>query len=336
MSIPKYVARVARLPQVFALLQTHPDGLALRDLAAQFHVTADELSEDLLAFFAADDLSMLGLSRPLVLEFLGADGEEIDPNEAVVVRIIDERPAGELGAEYLDAAELALIWTSAHALAEVEPDNTALHEALEVLAETMFGEVADDRERVPRPSSGPAPWAGPVEDMKRAMDQNRRVRIVYSRAWQAGTVTRVIEPYRLVQTRRGWEVDAGAVEQGNALRTFLLSNIRECEVLTESFVPPANLTESLVAARTTRRVRVRIPHDARWAADMYAERVEQVADDEHTQTLDLDLLPPVERRVGLVLLSAGVDAYVLEPAALVRTGPDLAKELLAHHRPEPQ
>ena len=51
-----------------------------------------------------------------------------------------------------------------------------------------------------------------------------------------------------------------------------------------------------------------------------------------TTTLDLDLLPPVEHRVGLLLLIAGDDAQVLEPAGLIAAGPKLAAELLEHHR----
>jgi proteasome accessory factor C len=65
---------------------------------------------------------------------------------------------------------------------------------------------------------------------------------------------------------------------------------------------------------------------------VYAEQVRVVEDDELTVTLDLDLLPPVERRVGLLTLAAGVDARVISPAALIACGPKTAAELLAHHR----
>jgi proteasome accessory factor C len=68
---------------------------------------------------------------------------------------------------------------------------------------------------------------------------------------------------------------------------------------------------------------------------MYAERAEAVADDELSVTLDLALLPPVDRRVGLLLLVAGPDAAVLSPARLVASGPALAAELLEHHRARP-
>lgn len=77
---------------------------------------------------------------------------------------------------------------------------------------------------------------------------------------------------------------------------------------------------------------MRIPHAARWAADFYAEQATVVDDDETAATLDLELLPPVKHRIGLLLLVAGVDAWVLDPARLLAAGPKLAGELLEHHR----
>lgn len=324
MAVPGYARRIARLPEVFEELMAHPAGLPLADLADRFGVPADELREDLLAFFAADVGVLLGLSRPPVLEFVGADGDEDDPHDAEVVRIVDERPADELGVEYVDASELALIHAAARALLEIDPDDEDLAGALDVLTETMFGE--------PLPQGTKRSWQRPLEPLQDAVQARRRVRIVYSRSWHAGVTERVIEPYRLVQTRRGWEVDAGPVDEGGAIRTFLLSNIRDFEVLDSSFAAPPDLPRLLAEQRTTECVRVRIPHHARWAADMYAEQVVVAQDAEETVTLDLHLLPPFEQRLGLLLLACGPDAVVVEPAALVRTVRSVASELLAHHR----
>jgi proteasome accessory factor C len=321
--IPKYVQRIARLPQVFELLAAHPDGLPIADLAAQVDVPAEELREDLLAFYAADVGTLLmGLSRPDVLEFLGPDGDDEDPNTAEVVRIVDERPTEELGVEYVDAAELALVYNAARGLLDLDPDDEELQGAVGVLTETMLGDPLHPRR--------PADWNRPLDTLERAVAEHRRVRIVYSRSWRQGVTERVVEPYLLVQTRRGWEVDAGPVDDG--LRTYLVSNIRQYELLDDTFTPPADLATLLAQQRATTRVRVRLPHRARWAADFYAERVAIVADDELTATLDLDLLPPVEHRIGLLLLVAGPDAQVLDPPGLVAAGPALAAELLAHHR----
>src|SRR4051812_34710052 len=107
MAAPKYVQRIARLPEVFDRLAAHPDDVALSELAAGLDVPADELREDLLAFYAADVHTLfMGLSRPTVLEFFGPDGEDDDPNSGEIVRINEEKPTDELGVEYVSASEL--------------------------------------------------------------------------------------------------------------------------------------------------------------------------------------------------------------------------------------
>lgn len=324
MPAPKYAQRIARLPEVFAVLAAHPDGLPLDDLAVRVDAPVAELRVDLMAYFTADIGGLLGMSRPSVLEFLGPDGDDADPNEAEVVRILEEQATDELGVEYVNAAELGLIYSAARALLEAEPTNEDLAGAVDVLAETMLGEPFEE--------AGPAPWHRPLEPLQNAARDHRKVAIVYSRSWNVGVTTRVIDPYRLVQTRRGWEVDAGPPDGDGRLRTFLLSNLRSFEVLDETFDVPADLDDKLADQRSTQTVRMQVPHGARWAADVYAEQVRVVEDDELTVTLDLDLLPPLDRRVGLLMLASGPDARVIDPARLVSCGPRLAAELLAHHR----
>lgn len=324
MSAPRYAQRLAHLPAAFEVLRTHPDGLRLDDLATAVGVPAAELHEDLLAFYTADVSPMLlGLSRPEVLEFLAGDGSEQEPTVAEVVRAVTEQPSEDIGVEYVDAAELALVYTAATALLEIEPEDTDLAEAVGVLTDTMFGDGV---------AAEPPPTQPLLDALDAAIEDRRRVRIEYSRAWRAGVVHRVIEPYRLVQTRRGWEVDAGPADERGNLRTWLVSNLRSVEPLEDRFAPPAALGELLERQRATTTVQVRIPHTARWAADFQAERVRVVAEDDDEVTLDLDLLPPVAHRVGLLLLAAGEDARVLDPTSLLTAGPELARDLLAHHR----
>jgi predicted DNA-binding transcriptional regulator YafY len=325
MPTPKYAARFARLPAVFEVLSAHPNGLPLARLAEEVDVPADELREDLLAFFSADMIehdAMLGLSRPTVLEFLEPDGTEGDPMSAEVVRIVTEHPTEELGVEYVDASELALIYTAALALHDVEPD-ADLAAAVEVLTETMIGEPAD---QPPTPM-----WNRPLQPLQNAQRRRNQVRIVYSRAWSHGITSKVIHPYRLVQTRRGWEVDAGPPDTRGRLRTYLLSGIRRIEVLEETFALPLDADELLDRQRATTRVRVCLPHADRWVADMYAEKVTVVSADEDDVSLDLELLEPLERRVGMLLLAASPEAFVVEPDHLRHAGVVLAEELLTHY-----
>lgn len=324
-STPRYVARIARLPRVLEWLMGHPDGLPLATLAAEVGVPTAELREDLLAFYAADagPQWLMGLTRADVLEFVGSEGDEVDPNEAEVVRLVDERPVTDLGVEYVDASELALVYTAARGLLDIEPDNEDLAGAVEVLTETM-GVVPDGEEPVPV-------WNRPLRPLREAVASRSKVRIDYSRAWEPGVSSRVIEPYHLVQTRRGWEVDAGPLDEQGHLRTYLLSNIRSVEPVGETFEPPADLAARLAAQRATHRVEVVLPHSGRWAADMYAESVEVLEADEESVKLGLELLPPLERRVGMLLLAAGPDAFVVAPPELDDAGAVLAEELLVHH-----
>ncbi len=328
---PRYIQRLARLPHVFELLAGRPDGLPLAELASAVDTSVAELRQDLLLFYATETREMLfGMGRPDALEFCAADGSDDDPTTAEVVRLIGESPGRELGVEHLDAAELALIYTSAQALLEIEPDNDDLRGAVDVLTQTMLGDPSAGAGAVGAPGS--PSWHDALEPLRAAIDARAKVRITYSAAWTEGVTGRVIEPWRLVQTRRGWEVDAGSVDAQGNIRTYLLSHIRSLTTLEETFTVPADAEARIERQRATTPVRVRIPHAARWAADHYAERVEIVADDELTATLDLDLLPPVERRIGLLLLVAGEEAQVLQPTALVAAGPATAAALLAHHR----
>jgi proteasome accessory factor C len=311
---------------VLELLSDYPNGLPLDQLAQRLDAPVAELREDLFAFYAAD-LVEFGLHRPpATLEFLGPDGDDVDPHEAEIIRISGDPGLDELGVQYVTAGELALLFAAARRLQDLDPEDAHLAEAVDVLAETMYGEPLGEA------SSSHRRWVDALDPLQEAIREHRRVRIVYSRAWRTGVSDRTIEPYRLVNTRRGWEVDAGPLDEAGAMRTFLLGNIRQAELLPETFEPPHDLAEAWMRQRATTRVRVRLPQSARWAADMYAEEIQVVADDEVSSTLDLDLLPPLEHRVGLLMVAAGRDAEVLEPAQLAFAGASLAKELLEHHR----
>jgi predicted DNA-binding transcriptional regulator YafY len=314
------------LPAVFEMLLAHPDGVPLTVLAEEVGVPTDELREDLLAFYTADPLEsdrMLGLWRPPVIEFLGSDGDpEVEPGEAETVRAVNERPTEELGVEYVDASELALVHTAAVALHDVERDPD-LAAAIDVLTETMVGAPVGQPE--------PPAWNEPLRPLQEAQRDRHAVRIVYSRTWQHGVSARVIHPYRLVQTRRGWEIDAGPPDSAGRLRTYLLSGIREVESLEQPFELPEDLPAMLDAQRVTTTVRMVVPHGSRWAADMYAETVTVLRADEDDAELELELLPPLADRVGMLLLAAGSGAFVVEPADLASAGAVLAEELLVHY-----
>jgi proteasome accessory factor C len=327
---PVYVRRIAGLLDVFDRLEDYPDGVALDVLAEECGIDPDQLREDLLAYYAADPGLWLGLERRHVLEWTspeaGAEGvdSDVDPDRAVMVRLVGE--PSDLGVDYLDAGELALVYTAATAALEMagEAGDPDLASAIDIIVDTLYGEAT--------PGTRSA-WRSPyLDDLKRAASARRKVRLVYSRQWGAGIFERVIEPWRLVQTTvRGWEIDAGPVAANGKLRSYLLSNIREIEVLDEGFSLPHDAEDRLAEQRQTSLVTLELPHRSRWALDEYAEEVAIIADTDDSFTAQVALLEPVGWRVGLLMLAGGVDTRVIEPTGLISEGPALAARLLEHH-----
>jgi proteasome accessory factor C len=328
MTNPQYVARFVRVTRAIEALTYHPGGMSLADLASQLDTDASKLRQEIRAFYAADVTADLvgGYYEP-VIEFLGhpdLPADEADPATAGYVRL-SHLGSPALGTKFMSVTQLANLSRAGHERAMLEPDNTALKDALSVLDDGILGGVdAEDTS-----------WrVQTARQLRQAAEERRRVRITYARAWRAGVVERVILPYRLTHTRRGWEVDAG-VPSLDDVRTYLVSGIQELAVLDEVFDLPPDVEARMAANRRPYPVIVVVPHSARWAVEAYAEAVDVLADDEEELKLRADVLPPAEIRVGLMLISAGPDAFVVEPASMQDAAQNLAADLLAHHRPRP-
>lgn len=322
MAVPKFVQRVARIPELLALASTYPDGVSLGDLAARFGTDPATLREDLTTYL---DLESWGWSfqifRRSRVELVQPGGGDGDREADVVVRVVTDDPSG-LGVEHLSAGDLAVIYTAGTALLDVERDDD-LAAALGVIARTMYGEEIA-APRVPDRHQFLAP-------LEQARAERRRVRLLYSRAWRDGVIERDVEPLRLVQTHRGWELDAGPVGPEGNLRTYLLAQVRDVTPLDDTFEPPSHLDARLAEQRATTRVRLELAQEARWAADVYAEHVTVVSEDDESFVADLDLLPPVGERVGLLMLAGGPTTRVVQPGSVLPDAVALVEELIAHH-----
>lgn len=327
--VAAYAQRLAALPRALAILELHPDGLPLTDLAGELGVEPDDLREVFLAYYLADLVELGGFEQPVVEFFApGADNDspdsadEADPATAQWLRVVARDPERELGVDHLDAEQLGRLFEAGADLLALEPDNETLRSALDVFQTALW------------PAEGPSgsDWRAPVaQQLHQAASEQRRVRITYVRQWHPGARDRVIEPYRLLRTRRGWEVDAGPPDDVAAVRTFIVSGISSCDVLEETFEPPADLDDLLAAQRTPVPVELVVPQERRWAVDRYAEAVAVLADDEESVKVRADLLPPVEQRLGLLMLCCGPEAFVTAPAGLTGAGEALARVLLDHH-----
>lgn len=335
--VAAYAARLAALPRALAILELHPAGLPLADLAAELGVAPEDLREVFLAYYLADLVELGGFDQPVV-EFFAPDAArddaadhaaddaddeaDVDPGTAQWVRVVARDPEQELGVEHLSAEALGRLFEAGTDLLALEPGNETLRGALEAFQAALW------------PAEGPsgADWKAPVaQQLHRAALEQRRVRVTYVRQWHPGSGERVIEPYRLVRTRRGWEVDAGPADEVAPVRTFLVSGIETCEVLDERFAAPTDLDQVLAAQRAPSAVELVVPQERRWVVDRYAERVSVLADDEESVSLRAGLLPPVRARLGLLLLCAGPDAFVVDPPGLAGAGVETAQALLAHH-----
>jgi predicted DNA-binding transcriptional regulator YafY len=171
----------------------------------------------------------------------------------------------------------------------------------------------------------------PESDIGRAISEaindRRVVTLEYSRAWKPGVVSASVHPLRLVETTRGWELDA-MLPDGD-LRTFILDRIRHVEVTDETFTVPAGIGARLTEQRRATPVDIVVPHGYRWAVDRYAEGTEVVSTDEGDEKIRAEFLPPVAERVGLVLVTAPDSFVVTEEYQ--DAGREVAQKLLAHH-----
>ena len=325
-----YAQRLAALPRALGILELHPQGLPLADLARELGVEPADLREVFLAYYLADLVELGSFALP-VIEFF-APGEQTDETdddgsaeaaaESQWVRVLAADPEHELGVDHLTAGQLAALYEAGVDLLALEPENATLRGAVEAF-ETALA-PAD------KPLGGQ--WgADTAQALHRAAEEHRQVRIRYVRQWHPGVSDRVVDPYRLVRTRRGWEVDAGPADDVAAVRTYLVSGIVSHEVLDTTFEPPADLDARLAGNRAAETVELVVPQTARWAVERFAESVRVLDDDEESVSLRADLLQPVESRLGLLLLCCGPDAFVMSPRALSDAGEVTARQLLEHH-----
>ena len=322
-----YAQRLAALPRALGILELHPQGLPLADLAAELGVEPADLREVFLAYYLADLVELDSFALPVV-EFFSPGADDTDDDlaaETSWVRVLTADPEHELGVDHLTAGQLAALYEAGVDLLALEPGNDVLRGAVEAFESAL--EPAD------KPLA--SQWgAGTAQVLHRAAEEHRRVRITYVRQWSPGASPRVVEPYRLVRTRRGWEVDAGPADEVTPVRTYLVSGIVDYEVLEGTFIPPADLDALLAANRAAETVELVVPQSSRWAVERFAESVTVLADDEESVKLHADLLPPVASRLGLLLLCCGPDAFVMAPPTLLDAAETTARLLLDHHAPD--
>jgi proteasome accessory factor C len=318
---------------VLDLLRNHPEGLPIDRVAAELGVAREVLDTDLAEFYATDvgALTTLGFDVPPI-EFLtapadadadatGEPGDEWDSiADADVVRLTRSNPFEIVGLDYFRADVLGVLFRAASALTAIEPDNAVLAAAVTKMQRSLLGASGDV-------GGGDSDSAALLRD---AVATQHKVAITYQRQWYPGVFDRVIEPYRVIETRRGFEVDAGPLDEGGEIRTYLLSGVRRCEVLDKTFVRPDDVDAAIERARATRIVKFVVPVERREVVERFAESTRAGGADEMIE-IEAEVLPPYGDRVGLMLLLAGPDAFVVDAPDLEDSGAAMARRLLDLH-----
>ncbi len=302
----------ARLSAVLNLLHAHPGGLRMDFLADQLGVPQANLRQEILDFYVADTLGV----RPDTIVFVSADGSEADPSSADVVRVVSETPTAEIGVELLSPQQWLEVYDKAARVREMQPDDEALGAAVNIIAERILAGVPR------RPDSDIG------RDLSTAVSRRQAVRIEYSRAWKPGVVTPLVNPLRLVETARGWELDA--LTQEDQLRTYIVDRMRSVSVTDQRFEVPPGITQRLAEHRRLTQVDLVVPHGYLWVVDRYAESSHVTGQDEGDVQVSAQFLPPVAERVGLIIVTAP-NAFVVGPDQYKDSGQRMAEVILAHH-----
>lgn len=327
----RYVQRLGRVFEALQILDLYPAGLALEGLAQVLGCSVADVRADLAALNAGSDLGpendggfILFLSRlPDDLTRTDEDDQDdlyVDPKDAVAVRL--HGPSLHRGAGGLTVADLGAVLQQAQDLVQIDPSDTAMARVVAEIRSRWLPGVTD----VWRPG-----YEGQYEHLfAEAIAAKRCVWIRYERLWRPGIVEREIQPYDLVRTHRGFEVDAATPQEPTTIKTYLVDQIREAEILDDTFERPTAVAELCARHRSTTEVVVVVPKDREWAAEYLSEEVVVEARDDETQ-LRLSVLEPVAERVGLVVIQAGPDAFVASPREITGAPAEVAAKLWDHH-----
>jgi len=310
--------RLRRLLAAVPYIIKHP-GVRVSEVAALFGMQERDLVQDLNLLF------MAGLPPYGPGDLVDV---EIDESSRVWIRMADyfSRPVR------LTPSEAFSLYLRGKALL----GTPGLHEA-DALAsalakiESSLGPDALSRlvERV-RVESG-AGFERRLDQLRRAVEEHRRVRIEYFSASRDELTRRDIEPEHVFGAMGHWYVvawDPGVDDE----RMFRADRVRSIEETGERFEPrglPG--PERPLYSRSTedRPVRLRLGQGARWVAEYYVvEDVREVEGGGLEVTLPTKDLPWVTKLV----LRLGGEAVVLEPPELVPLVREAASRALTPYR----
>lgn len=310
------------ITEVVALVEELGQPLTLRELSAALAVPAAEIRRQVRAYdvdIPADALALHDTRPEVFIIPSTEDDDHVDCDEDAVG--VSGTPSRDLlGVERFDAAVLGPLFRAAVQLAAHEPENRELAEAIEKLR-AMFlpgmRPVSQHRAEI-------------IGQLGQAMGSNQRGRIRYSRAWEPGVLERDVEPYRLVWTRRGPELDAGPLAPDGSIRTYIVGRIESMTVLAETFVRPPDADERSAASRQTTTVTGVVPADRLWVVERSAEATRVLRREDDLVWFSADLREPVNWRAGRIAVVAGAGTRIDSPGAR-KAAAEIAQRVWDHH-----
>lgn len=347
----KYLSRLEQAAEALQVLTLHADGLGIDTLAQLLGIDEFDTRQNLAAYhesqFLEDEYGTT--ASPLLLAdtrpdptWEGLSREEWfdrhwapDLQSAVWVALDRDVSSSDAFGVLLDVAQIVDLLSYADNLLAQEPDNDALRTAVAALqVRWMPGMTLVSQTFRPSPA---------LPAIRRSLVERRRLRFQYNREWQPGTSVRVVDPYELKQTRLGYELDAGPVADNGRIRTYLVANMSDVEVLDETFEDPANKQDLIARNRRTLTATVVIPKGVPRAYESLAIEVRLIGGLSHEDEdweVEAVLAEPFEERLGLFMMRAGPEAFLTD--AHVPMSADgvahfsgscerLARSLLAHH-----
>lgn len=346
--VPKFARRLDQTAEALQILSLHPaEGMAIDELAALLGTTDYEIRETLDSFsrgqYLDDEPGAVmgaridfydapmpsGLTSDAQEEDLSdwLDAHTVEPDAAGWVRLVPGDPAADPFSVLLGVEEIVDLLMCADSLFGAEPGNEELREAVAALRLRWFPDTAMSGQFLSRSSSLPL--------LRQAISEQRQVRFTYSREWKPGVGDRVVDPYGLRRTYLGFELDAGPVGDNGRIRTYLLRNIWQIDLLAERFTRPDDVDALIAANRDTVLVQILVPKMTKRTYEGLMMEWRVLKEDERPdgeRLLEVELQQPFAERLAMILFRAG-------PGAAVAAGPEelwdaaarRAQELLIHH-----
>jgi proteasome accessory factor C len=312
-----------RLPRLLALvpwLRTHP-GVLLTEAADAFGVTPRQLRSDLELLF----LCGLPGGSPGDLIDIDLDGDTITLIDPQVL----DRPLR------LTADEGNALLVAVRALEDVP--GLADRDVLTRLRVKLEAAIGTSAEPPAVSVSLESPEGDAMRDMRRGVDERRRLHLSYLGAARDEVTERDVDPMRIVLKDGHWYLEAWC-HRAEAVRLFRADRVEHVTVLDEPAAPPPAAVPRDLAEGLYRPAPEHVLADlalapsAHWVADYYpCEYVERHADG----TLRVGIRTADPRWIRSLVLRLGGTARVLAPTALADEIRELAsRALAAYDHPE--